>query len=157
MREPPGLAQSPAVDPWAGAAAGPWANAAPPTQAAQPEQPGWDLDAFGKGKGKGGNGEPRGPLQCYNCLGEGHLQFLCPSDKGAGKSGLSPICGNCKGRGHSADVSTSMGDGKHTPKGKRKSGAPNFFVKGSWGKGIKFGMGKGKGKISDVDDADGRT
>ena len=46
---PPGLsaaeAQVPPVYPWAGAAADPWANAAPPAQAAQPEQPGWDLDA----------------------------------------------------------------------------------------------------------------
>ena len=61
-----------------------WANAAPPTQAAQPEQPGWNFNAFGKGKDKG---EPRGPLHCYNCLGEGHPQFMCLSGTGAGKGG----------------------------------------------------------------------
>ena len=58
---PPGNAatapESPEKDPWAGSAADPWAGAAqqPQTQAApQPPPDAWDLDAFGKGKGKGG-------------------------------------------------------------------------------------------------------
>ena len=48
------------------------------------------LDAFGKGRGKG-KGEPRGPLQCYSCLGEGHPQFLCASGKGVGKANQGPV------------------------------------------------------------------
>ena len=102
--QPPSFAptapESPPLDPWAGAAADPWAAAAPQPQApaaAQPELDAWALDAFGKGKGKG---EPRAPLQCYNCLREGHSQFLCPSGKGAEKAGQGPACGNCKGKGH---------------------------------------------------------
>ena len=77
---PPGFAakapESPSLDPWAEAAADPWANAsaqAPAAQASTPEADAWALDAFGKGKSKG---EPGGPLQCYNCLGKGHPQFL---------------------------------------------------------------------------------
>ena len=89
------------MDPRAGASPDPWAAAAPPAQSLQqqqqqPELDAWTLDAFGKGKGKG---EPRGPMQCYNCLGEGHPQFLYASAKGAGKAGSSPVCLNCKGKG----------------------------------------------------------
>ena len=59
-------------DPWAGGVEDPWAGAAQaqPAQPSQPDQYDWSLDAMGKGKGKG-------PLQCYNCLGDGHPQFLC--------------------------------------------------------------------------------
>ena len=144
----------PEKDPWAGGVEDPWAGAAsaqPGGYGPPPEQPDWSLDAFGKGgKGKG----PRGPLECYNCLGEGHPQFLCPSAKGAGKAGASPACGNCRGKGHSTADCPSKGGGKHVPKGKGKGGPPqNFFGgkggKGGWGKG----KGKGKGKISEFDDA----
>ena len=118
----------------------------------QPEQPDWTLDAFGKGKG--GKGGERGPLECYNCLGEGHPQFLCASAKGAGKAGAGPVCGNCRGKGHDATACTSKGGGKHVPKGKGKGqGQPNFFGAKGWkGKGGK-GQGKGKGKISEFDES----
>ena len=66
---------SPSLDPWAGGTADPWTGAAPQQQPAQQPEYDWTLDAFGQGKGKGG-GE-RGPMQCYNCLGEGHPSFLC--------------------------------------------------------------------------------
>ena len=73
------------LDPWAGGAADPWTGAAQqqPAQAAAPLQPEvdyWSLDAFGQGKGKGGG--DRGPMQCYNCLGYDHPQFICTSAKG---------------------------------------------------------------------------
>ena len=93
---PPGFAatapESPTLDPWAGAAADPWANAAltlqPPQLLTQPEAD-LALDAFGKGKGKAktDGGKGRGPLGCWNCFGEGHPSFSCPSAKGAGKAG----------------------------------------------------------------------
>ena len=131
------------MDPWAGAAADPWANSAPPAQAAQPEQPGWDRDAFGKGKGKGSG--DRGSLQCYNCLGEGHPSFLCASDKGAGKAGSGPVCGNGKGKGHNAEACTSKGRGKHVPKGKGKGAQPGFLAAGAGERPERF-LAKAKAK-----------
>ena len=131
---PPGNAatapECPEKDSWAGSAADPWAGAAqqPQTQATpqpqQPEQDPWSLDAFNKGKGKGSGG----PLQCYNFLGDGHPQFLCASDKGAGEAGAGPVCDNCKGTGHQAAACTSKGGGKHTPKGQGK-GQPTSTAK----------------------------
>ena len=142
------------MDPWAGAAADPWAIAEPPAQAVQPEQPGWDFDVFNKGKGKGSG--DRGPLQCYNCLGEGHPQFLCASGTGARKADLGPICGNCKGKGHDAAACTSKGGGKHVPKGKGNGAQPNIFGGKGWGKG---GKGKGRAKATSrmLMRPDGRT
>ena len=118
---PPGLAATEvgaAQDPWAAAAQ----PAAQPTQQQtqqqqqQPEDP-WALDALGKGKGKG-----KGKLDCWNCLGEGHPSFLCPSGKGAGKAGSGPTCGNCRGKGHDATACPFKGGGKHTPKGGKGAG-----------------------------------
>ena len=147
---------SPTLDPWTGGSADPWTGAAqqqpgaPAAVTQQPEVDPWSLDAFGKGKGKGsGDG---GLMQCYNCLGAGHPQFLCASAKGAGKAGTGPVCGNCRGKGHDAASCTIKGEGKHVPKGKGKVGPPpNFFGSKGW-KGGK-GKGKGKGKIGEFDDA----
>ena len=116
---PPGFAatapESPDLDPWAGAATDPWASAAPPAQTLQPEIDAWDLDAFGMSKCKGGNGDARGPLQCYNCLGKGQPQFLCPSGKEAGQAGQGPACPHCKGKGHGTEACTNKGGGKYQP------------------------------------------
>ena len=99
-------------------------------------------------------------MECWNCLGEGHPSFLCPSAKGAGKAGASPACGICRGKGHDTPNCPSKGGGKHVPKGKGKGGPPNFPGGKGWGKskgkgGKGFGgkgYGKGKGKISEFDD-----
>ena len=109
------------------------------------------MDAFGKGKGKGGG--DRGPMQCYNCLGEGHPQFLCASAKDTGKEGAGPVCGNSRGKGHDATVCTSKGGGKHVRKGKGKGTSPLIFFGGKgagWGKGK--GKGTGKGNTFDMDE-----
>ena len=125
---------SPTQDPWAGGAADPWTGAAQqqPAQAAAPLQPEvdyWSLDAFGQGKGGG----DRSPMQCYNCLGFDHPQFLCTSAKGAGTGGASPVCGNCKGKGHDTPSCPSKGGGKHVPKGKGKgTQPPNFHGSKGW-------------------------
>ena len=117
--------ECPPSDPWAGGMADPWTGAAAQQPAAQPPpQPeaDWFLDAFGQGKGG------KGPIQCYNCLGEGHPSFLCQSAKGAGKAGTGPVCGTCRGKGHDAANCASKGGGKYVPKGKGKGdgGKPNF-------------------------------
>ena len=127
----------------------------------QPEwaPPSGDIDAFGKGKGKGKD-QPRQPLECYGCFGEGHPQRLCPTLRGfAGKPGAG-TCGNCKGKGHSAQQCTSKGGGKHeqpglpTGKGKGKDGGKGWgkgFGSPGGGKGKGWG-GKGKGKVYGVDE-----
>ena len=69
-----------------------------PLSPTQPGAAGYDLDALGKGKGKG--------LVCWGCLGEGHPQALCAS-----KPGVSVKCNVCKGTGHFANECTSPGGG----------------------------------------------
>ena len=156
-----------AAGPWHGAAAAsdPWAaSPGPPGEGEaatawpplSPEWPGGDLDAFGKGKGKGaGSGQPRGPLECWNWFGEGHPSFAFPLAKGAGKGSAAPICGNCKGKGNTAEVCTSKGGGKHQPKGGGKDKDKGYGGKAAsaWGRGSNR-KGKGKGKISEFDNAD---
>ena len=142
-------------DPWAGGGYDPWAAGAQSSTSYQNSHnfenpggsyPGGDLDAFNKGKGKGKDGGPKPPMACYNCLGLGHPERLCPSQKGAGAAKGPTRCDCCKGYAHSAGQCTSKGGGKYsapTPKGGGKG-------KGQWGKGGGKGKGGHKG-ISEID------
>ena len=93
---------SPTLDPWARGLADPWTGAAqqqPGAPAAAPQQPQvdpWSLDALGKGKGKGSG--DRGPMQCYNCLGYDHPQFLCTSAQGGGHRRRRPYLRQLQGQ-----------------------------------------------------------
>ena len=146
--QPPKVDAPPSADPWHGAAsaADPWAAspglpgaAAAPSDAAWPDSSaawasytspeyGGELDAFGKGKGKGKDSGARPPLECYNCLGTGHPQRLCPTPPGMGGKPGAEVCSNCRGKGHSAPFCTSKGGGKHEQpdKGKGKDGGKGY-------------------------------
>ena len=76
-----------------------------------------------------------------------------PLGQGCRKTCSSPVCLNCKCKGHGGEACTSKGGGKHVPKGKGKGAQPNFFG-GKGGKGKGKGKGYGKsGRISELDDA----
>ena len=90
---------------------------------------GGDLDAFGKGKGKG----KKGPMICYNCEGENHPARLCPSPPNCPRTGSK--CTVCGGYNHAPKDCTSPGGGKHVPQDRGKDP-----------KGGKYGGKKGAGK-----------
>ena len=77
---------------------GPDPGEARPAQ--EPEQPRYDLDAFGKcGKGKGWAVSKGG--RCNICKGEGHFARYCPSQVGPdGKASGAMNCHGCNGKGH---------------------------------------------------------
>ena len=129
----------------------PWAC---PSCALEAQEGLWQLDAFGKGKGKA-KGD-RGPMACYNGLGLGHPERLCASQYGAGKAQTGPTCKTCGGFGHDTPTCTSKGGAKFKPppaKAKGKGKVQPTWGKGKgasqWGKGS---YGKGKGKVSAFDD-----
>ena len=131
-------------DPW-GAGTDPWSGQWLCTPCTG-ETSSYDLDAMGKGGKK--------PLDCWNCLGQGHPSRLCPSQPGAGEKRQSPQCPTCKGHGHTKEQCTSVGGGAHVQqagkgkgKNKGKEGGKWGGSKGSW-KGKGWSKGKGISELS---------
>ena len=111
------------------------------------------LDAFGKGTGKGWT---HNVGKCYVCNGDGHIARFCPSAQGPdGKATGTDECYGCHGKSHRKDVCPTVnpkskgcrdakGGGKSWGKGKGSGGKGwGGNGKGSGGKG--WGEGKGKG------------
>ena len=106
----------------------------------------------GKSKGKSYGDQPRPPLECYNCLGLGHPNRICPAPwgQGKGKAGAE-TCENCKGKGHGKRACTSKCGGQYTDPslGKGPGQWSQGKGQGQWGQSKdKQGKGKGWGKGS---------